>query len=145
MLFNIEIKHYTYIYYRLIVRISHIMEIGRMSNQAILVMLGERFLQVRLNEGLEQIELAEKAGVNVSTVQSLENGKRSVGLEKIIAILRALDKLHELDNFMPKPPVRSASLLTNKNQVRKRVSKRKEDKQDTEPFQWNKSIAASGD
>ena len=56
-----------------------------MSNQAILVMLGERFLQARLNEGLEQIELAEKAGVNVSTVQSLENGKRSVGLEKIIA------------------------------------------------------------
>ena len=55
MLFNIGIKHYTYIYCRLIVRINHIMEISRISNQAILVMLGERFLQARLNEGLEQI------------------------------------------------------------------------------------------
>lgn len=113
----------------------------RMSNKAIAVMIGERFTLARINEGLEQTELAEKAGVNVSTVQSLESGKRSVGLEKVIAILRALDKLHELDNFIPAPPIRAASLLTTKNQLRKRVRKNKSQSQEsTQPFAWRRII-----
>lgn len=116
------------------------MNLERMNNKAIMLEIGQRFLLARLNEGLEQIELADKAGVNVSTVQSLEGGKRSVGLEKVIAILRALGKLHELDNFMPKPPVRSASLLTTKNQVRKRAAARRKKKFGNEPFEWNKVI-----
>lgn len=121
-------------------RINNIMNAERMNNKAIMAEIGQRFVLARLNEGLEQIELADKAGVNVSTVQSLEGGKRSVGLEKIIAILRALGKLHELDNFMPKPPVRSASLLTTKNQVRKRATTGKKKKSGNEPFEWNKVI-----
>lgn len=120
--------------------ISNIMKLEKMNNKAIMMEMGQRFLLARLNEGLEQIELADKAGVNVSTVQSLEGGKRSVGFEKIIAILRALGKLHELDNFMPKPPVRSTSLLTTKNQVRKRAAKGKKKHSSNEPFEWNKVI-----
>lgn len=117
------------------------MNFERASTKAIMKEVGQRFVQARLNEGLEQIELADSAGVNVSTVQSLESGKRSVGLEKIIAILRALGKLHELDSFMPKPPIRSASLLTTKNQVRKRAAKKKKDKSVNEPFVWNKVLS----
>lgn len=119
------------------------MNFERMSNNAIMMEIGQRFVLARLNEGLEQVELAENAGVNVSTVQSLEGGKRSVGLEKIIAILRALGKLHEMDNFMPKPPVRSASLLTTKNQVRKRAAKSKKHTPSVEPFEWNTVIPST--
>ena len=117
-----------------------IMELDRMSNAAILEMIGKRFLQVRLNEGLEQQELADKAGVNVSTVQGLEGGKRSVGMLKVLAVLRALGKLHEIDNFMPEPPIKSASLITARSEPRKRVGKPKGDQKSSTGFEWNKTI-----
>ena len=116
------------------------MKLDRQSNAAILQMIGKRFLQARLNEGLEQQELADKAGVNVSTVQSLEGGKRSVGMIKVLAIMRALGKLHEIDNFMPEPPIKSASLLTARNEKRKRVSKPKNKIEPPTSFKWNKTI-----
>ncbi|TYL47000.1 helix-turn-helix domain-containing protein [Marinomonas sp. IMCC 4694] len=120
--------------------INTIMGIDRKSNAALLKMIGERFLQARLNEGLEQQELADKAGVNVSTVQSLEGGKRSVGMLKVLAVMRALGKLHEIENFMPEPPVKSAALLTARNEKRKRVSKSKSKKEPSTGFEWNKTI-----
>lgn len=120
--------------------INIIMELDRKSNAAILEMIGKRFLQVRLNEGLEQQELADRAGVNVSTVQSLEGGKRSVGILKMLAVMRALGKLHEIDNFMPEPPIKSASLLTTRNEKRKRVSKTKNKNERVAGFEWNKKI-----
>lgn len=116
------------------------MEFDRKSNAAILELIGKRFLQARLNEGLEQQELADKAGVNVSTVQNLERGKRSVGMIKVLAIMRALGKLHEIDNFMPEPPIKSASLLTTRNEKRKRVSKSKREQNSSTGFEWNKKI-----
>lgn len=124
--------------------INIIMELERKSNAAILEMIGKRFLQARLNEGLEQQELADKAGVNVSTVQGLEGGKRSVGMLKVLAVMRALGKLHEIDNFMPEPPIKSASLLTSRNEKRKRVSKPKGEKEQTTGFEWNNTIAELG-
>jgi len=116
------------------------MELDRMSNAAILEMIGKRFLQARLNEGIDQRELADKSGVNVSTIQNLESGKRSVGMIKMLAVMRALDKLHEIDNFMPEPPIKSASLLTTRNIKRKRVSKPKCEKEPSTGFVWNKII-----
>lgn len=122
------------------VKINTIMEISRKSNAAILEAIGKRFLQARLNEGLEQQELADRAGINVSTVQSLESGKRSVGMIKVLAVMRALGKLHEIDNFMPEPPIKSASLLTARNQTRKRVSKPKGVNEVSTGFKWNKTV-----
>ena len=120
--------------------INTIMKLDKKSNAAILEVIGKRFLQTRLNEGLEQKELADKAGVNVSTVQNLESGKRSVGMMKVLAVMRALGKLHEIDNFMPEPPIKSASLLTTRNEKRKRVSKAKGKKEPLTGFVWNKTI-----
>ncbi|MCO7204826.1 helix-turn-helix domain-containing protein [Pseudoalteromonas sp. CnMc7-37] len=114
------------------------MELERKSNAAILEMIGKRFLQARLNEGLDQREVAVKAGVNVSTIQNLESGKHSVGMIKVLAVMRALGKLHEIDNFMPEPPIKSASLLTTRNIKRKRVTKPKGEKESSTGFVWNK-------
>ncbi|MDG1733753.1 MAG: helix-turn-helix domain-containing protein [Thalassotalea sp.] len=116
------------------------METERKSNAAILEMIGQRFLQARLNEGLEQQELADKAGVNVSTVQSLERGKRSVGLLKVLAVMRVLGKLNEINNFMPEPPIKSSSLLTSRNEKRKRVAKSKNKSEQGTGFEWNQTI-----
>ncbi len=116
------------------------MDLYRKNNGAILKIIGNRFLQARLNEGIEQRELADKAGVNVSTIQNLEGGKRSVGMLKVLAVMRALGKLHEIDNFMPEPPIKSSSLLTKRNEKRKRVSKHKSREEQATGFEWKKTI-----
>lgn len=120
--------------------VDSFMDLYRKSNGAILKIIGNRFLQARLNEGIEQRELADKAGVNVSTIQNLEGGKRSVGMLKVLAVMRVLGKLHELDNFMPEPPIKSSSLLTKRNEKRKRVSKPKSREEQVTGFEWNKTI-----
>ena len=54
---------------------------------------------------------------------------------KFIAVLRALNLLEQLNNFMPMPPPRSTALLTSKNQVRQRVAKTNDSKKTT-TFTW---------
>jgi len=44
----------------------------------------------RRDLGLRQDELADLAGVSERFVYALENGKRSVQLDKVLAVLRAL-------------------------------------------------------
>ncbi len=116
------------------------MNIEHLSNQHILKHLGERFLAARLNKNITQGELAKRSGVNEKTISNLEKGAKSVGLLNIIAILRALGLLHQLDSFMPEPPPRAASLLANdKNRKtpRQRASNRQKPKvADVEPWSW---------
>lgn len=72
----------------------------RMTDQAILEVLGQRIKQLRLNKRYTQKELAEVAGVNTNTIQNIEYG-RSVSLSIFIQILRALKSLDQLDVFLP--------------------------------------------
>lgn len=72
----------------------------RMTDQAIVEVLGQRIKQLRLNKRYTQKELAEIAGVNTNTIQNIEYG-RSVSLSTFIQILRALKSLDQLDVFLP--------------------------------------------
>ncbi len=56
--------------------------------------------QFRIAAGFDQIELAERANISRSAVQSLERGEGS-RLRTLIAVLRALDRLDALDALMP--------------------------------------------
>lgn len=57
------------------------------------------------------VDLAEKAGITERTLYNLENGTKSVGLLNVVAVLRALGKLEELDQFLPAPPPRAEALV----------------------------------
>ncbi len=94
------------------------MNISHLSNQHIQEHIGARFLAARLNKNMTQEELANRSGVSEKTLSNLEKGKKSVGLLNIIAIMRALNLLDQLDSFMPEPPPRAASLLDNKSKQR---------------------------
>lgn len=72
----------------------------RMTDQDIVGVLGQRIKQLRLNKRYTQKELAEIAGININTIQSIEYG-RSVSLSTFIQILRALKSLDQLDVFLP--------------------------------------------
>ena len=116
------------------------MPIGHLSDHQILTNLGERFKAIRLNQDITVEALAEQAGVSAQTIANLENGKKSVGLLNIIAILRALGKLDELDAFLPEPPTRAAALLRQggiRAQVRKRASgQSSQSESQSEPWSW---------
>lgn len=60
--------------------------------------LGQRLRALRLRKNITQEELAEQALIAVGTVKSLEKGKGK--LSNLIAVLRELDSLEHLDNFI---------------------------------------------
>ena len=105
------------------------MDFEHISNQQILKEIGARFQMARLNENLSKLVLAERSGVTEKTISNLEKGAKSVGLLKVIAILRALNLLDQMDSFMPEPPPRAAQLLKNKKSLRQRASRQPKHKE----------------
>lgn len=59
-------------------------------SDAVVVALGADVRARRKVLGLRQEELAELAGVSVRFVRSLEHGKSTVRIDKLVAVLQAL-------------------------------------------------------
>jgi transcriptional regulator with XRE-family HTH domain len=53
--------------------------------------LGQAMKKRRRRLGISQQQLAEKAGLHLTYLNGIENGRHSPGLLKIVAIARALD------------------------------------------------------
>ncbi|OEK04386.1 helix-turn-helix domain-containing protein [Roseivirga misakiensis] len=96
----------------------------RMTDQAIIEVLGERVKQQRINKRYTQKELAEIAGVNTNTIQNIEYG-RSVSLSIFIQVLRALKLLDQLDSFLPDQGPSPMMVMEEQAQYQKRVRKPK--------------------
>jgi DNA-binding XRE family transcriptional regulator len=80
--------------------------------------IGSRVRLARMEKNLTQQMLAERSGLNRSTIRDLENG-RSVNLLSLLSLFRSLEILERLDLLLPgagESPV--LALLLNK---RKRV------------------------
>jgi len=63
--------------------------------------LGSRLDRLRLDSGWTRAELAAEVGVSVPTLRRLMRGQGSI--ITVIAVLRALGRLDEVDNFVPAP------------------------------------------
>lgn len=74
-----------------------------MTNGAILQTLGERLKEYRIRRNIQQAELAEMAGVNISTIVRMEKGC-NIMIDSYIRVLRVLDMLDNLNEFIPEPP-----------------------------------------
>ena len=109
------------------------------SNKHIMVEIGSRFAAARINKDLGQAELSRLSGVSEKTIGHLENGRKSVGLLNIIAIIRALGLIDELEHFMPKPPPSVRALLVDgkKIKTRKRASSKANLKDQAEDAGWS--------
>ena len=66
--------------------------------------LGSRLKEYRIRKNLQQKELALNAGVGLDTIVRLECGS-SISTEKFIRILRVLDMLENIEEFIPEPPI----------------------------------------
>ena len=115
----------------------HAMELKNMSDATILEEIGRRLRRVRLNRNLTQADLAKQAGIGRRTLQKAEDGEVTT-LETLVAILRGLRLLSQLDQFLPEPPPSPVQLAQHQGQTRQRASGiRKGDKQ-TSDWHWEK-------
>ena len=89
-----------------------------MTDKAILHEIGSRLKILRLNNNISQENLALSVGLSRKTIQNAEDGK-NCSLATVIAILRGLNCLHNLDSFLPQigySPMEMAKLNGKKRQ-----------------------------
>ena len=95
-----------------------IMNLYRMSDDAIIKVFGDFVRHHRLEQNITQKELAFKAGINRTTLSDLELGRRCQ-LLTLIQVLRVLNKLHVFDSIEVKQkisPIKLAELEMKKRQ-----------------------------
>jgi transcriptional regulator with XRE-family HTH domain len=87
--------------------------------------IGRRARQLRLDLGLTQAELAERAGMAVRTLKTFEQtGKAS--LEHVVRLAFALGAEPEFDALFPRRPFRTiADVLADNVNRRQRVRRKK--------------------
>ncbi|WP_455207011.1 helix-turn-helix domain-containing protein [Kaarinaea lacus] len=110
------------------------MDFYTLSDKAIEEALGERFRALRLRKNITQQELADATLLSLNTIKALESG--SGKLSTIIAVLRELGTLDQLDSFIPEAKVSPMQLAKMQGRVRERASgKRTKDNPEDEP-EW---------
>ncbi|MCW8125680.1 helix-turn-helix domain-containing protein [Microbulbifer halophilus] len=91
------------------------------SDRQILQTLGERLHRHRLHRDITQEQLAERAGLSVSTIKGLEAGRGR--LDSLIAVLRELGQLDGLEAFLPDPGISPLQLAERQGRPRQRASR----------------------
>lgn len=94
-----------------------------MSDPAILMQLGARIRDYRIQLGMKQSELAQLSSVGVNTVYKIEKGK-SVSTSLLISILRSLGLLENMDTLIPEIKLTPMQLLKLQEKKTKRVRKK---------------------
>ncbi|NNF08297.1 MAG: helix-turn-helix transcriptional regulator [Candidatus Eisenbacteria bacterium] len=106
-----------------------------MSDEAILEEIGARLRRERLNRDLTQGELAERAGLARSTVAKAESGGVTT-VATLVAMLRAMQLLSRLDQFLPEPPLSPVQLAKLMGRRRQRASGDRKKKQPSDSWEW---------
>ena len=96
-----------------------------MTDKAILIELGSRFKALRLRQNITQEALAESTLLSVGTIKSLEVGKAK--LSTVLAALRELDALHELNNFIPEVSISPLEIAASRKTERVRAGRKQAD------------------
>lgn len=94
----------------------------QLSDDAIIQNIGDFVKHHRLQQNITQKSLAEKAGINRTTLSDLELGKRSQ-LITLIQVLRILNKLHVFESFEVKSQISPIKLAEMEMKKRKKASK----------------------
>ena len=97
-----------------------------LSNPEILSLIGERLREWRIKDELTQNELMKNTGLSRGTIQNLEAGMNA-DLNTVVAVLRALDLVDNLNTFLPEPEPSLESLkeIRNTPSQRRRVRRKK--------------------
>jgi len=111
---------------------------GTENNQTILMELGRRIQDTRIAASLTQKELAERAGISLSTLVRLESGE-SVRFEYVLNTLRALNLLSNIDLLVQEQEMRPSDLL-DYGKKRKRVRVAPKENPFRKPWKWGDEV-----
>lgn len=106
-----------------------------MGDDAVLQAIGKRLARRRLELGLTQAQLAERAGIAKRTVERIEAGD-STQTATLIRIFRILGLLENFAALIPEPGPRPLDLLKLKGKERRRASSKKRQDRTGEPWTW---------
>jgi len=90
-----------------------------MTNTAIAAELGSRVEHLRLERNMTQQALADEIGITAKSYRQLMAGGGK--LENMVAALRALNALEQLDNFLPATPPSPLEQLKLRGKQRQRA------------------------
>ena len=107
-----------------------------LSDEAVLLELGERLAQRRIALELTQARLAEQAGIAKRTLERMEAGA-SAQLSSLVRVLRALDLLESLDQLLPPAAPGPLDWLRREGRIRQRVSSRRQAERAPETWSWD--------
>lgn len=86
--------------------------------------VGAQARDYRIRKGIEQLEVAEIAGVSERTVRDLERGAGS-SLATLLRVMKALGALDGLDRLFPQAATIDPMAMLKQPKPRQRVSKKR--------------------
>jgi len=92
-----------------------------MTDTAICKELGSRVKELRLQQNMRQIDMAEQTGHSLDTIKRLEKGHAK--LSTMISVLRALRMLHDIDGFIAPITLDPIAIAKMLGKIRQRGSK----------------------
>lgn len=104
------------------------------SDKSLLETIGQFLQMSRLKQNKTQKQVAEAAGVSRSTVSLLEKGAGGT-LLSLLQVLRVLEQLPVLSNFLVEEKV-SPLLLAKLDQQKRRRARNKDGDNDTPTINW---------
>ena len=107
------------------------------SDLEIVMIICQALKQMRINKNISQQEIAERSGLDRTTISRMESGK-SVSLLTLVQILRALDMLEVINVFKAYHIESPIKRLKEEEKKRKRAGKSKKTlkKQSKEDVEW---------
>jgi len=96
------------------------MDFYSLSDKSIQQELGYRLKALRLRKNITQLELATAAQLSLNAIKALELGRSK--LSTLIAVLRELGALDNLDNFIPSTSISPMQLAKQHGKTRIRAS-----------------------
>lgn len=102
------------------------------SDEVVLRVVGERLARLRLERNLTQAQLAREAGLAQRTVTRIEAGGPAT-LASLVRILRALNVIDSLNQFLPPPVPSPIEALERWGKQRRRASGPRKRRDKTSP------------
>ena len=100
------------------------MDFFELSDVAIEKEIGHRIKSLRLEQNRTQEDLSKSTMLSLRVIKSLESGKGK--LSSLIAVLRELKALDQLNHFIPEVEVSPLQLVRMQGKKRQRASGKKE-------------------
>ena len=94
------------------------MNMGIATTEDLQTRLGDQLRRLRLARDLDQLTLADKAGISEKALRNLEAGRGS-SLSTLLQVVRALDRLDWLDLLAPVASVSPMALLRQRPEPRR--------------------------